>query len=147
MPAYDQVKVWEIDPSAKERSRAVRPRPMGAEARTRPLPQRFEDRRERSERNAKLGVWARLFAVALLGTAILWWPYTRSCGLGLSLYLAATTMIVVGGVWVVACTWIMRMARTHAVAMLVALWGVGLVVVEVLPRIGYAANQATWLCG
>ena len=120
---------------------------MGAEPRTRPIPQRFEDRRERSERNAKLGVWARLSAVVLLGAAILWWPYTRSCGLGLSLYLAATTMIIVGGVWVVACTWIMRMARTHAVAMLVALWGMGLVVVEVLPRIGYAANQATWLCG
>jgi hypothetical protein len=66
------------------------------------------------------------------------------------MYVAATAMIIVGGLWVVACTWICRMARTHALAMLVALWGVGLIAMEVLPRIGYAkadaAHPAVWLC-
>jgi len=95
----------------------------------------------------RLGVWARLIAVAILSGAILWWPYGRSCGLGLAAYLAATAMIIVGGLWVVACTWICRMARTHAIAMLLALWGVGLIAVEVLPRVGYAKDQAAWLCG
>jgi hypothetical protein len=112
---------------------------------------RPEDIRERSERNTRLSVWARLGVVAILGGAILWWPYGRSCGVGLATYLAATAMIIVGGLWVVACTWTCRMARTHALAMLVALWGVGLIAVEVLPRIGYArtdpVHPAAWLCG
>jgi len=146
VPAYDQVKVWSIDPTPRpeSRPRATEGRQARAEPRTKP--RRFEDRRGKAERNEKLLVWGRLAVVALLGGAILWWPYTRSCGLGLSLYLAATTMIIVGGLWVVACTWIMRMARTHAMAMMVALWGMALVAAEVLPRVGYAAQQATWLC-
>jgi hypothetical protein len=52
---------------------------------------------------------------------------------------------IVGGLGV-ACTWICRMGRTHAVAILLALWGAALITVEVLPRIGYARVQATWLC-
>jgi hypothetical protein len=38
------------------------------------------------------------------------------------------------------------MARTHAVAILLALWGTGLILTEVLPRVGYARTEATWLC-
>jgi hypothetical protein len=142
VPAYNQAKVWNADPAPQARPRPARPRPLGTEHR----PHRFAVSRERSERNEKLFVWARLTAVATLGAAILWWPYARDCGFGLSLYLAATMMIIVGGVWVVACTWIQRMARTHALAILVALWGAGLVTAEVLPRIGYAATTSTWLC-
>ena len=96
---------------------------------------------------AEMGVWARLFIVAVLGTCILWWPYARECGVGLGLYLVATTMIVVGGLWVVACTWILQMARTHALAMILTLWGGALLTAQILPRVGYAANTATWLCG
>jgi hypothetical protein len=143
VPAYNQVKVWTIDPATEERfGSSTRPRQAGAERR----PRRFVEARERSEQHEKLWVWARLAVVALLGCAILWWPYGHNCGFGLSLYLAATTMIIVGGVWVVACTWIMRMARTHAVAILVALWGVALVTAQILPRVGYAQSAATWLC-
>jgi hypothetical protein len=112
---------------------------------------RPEDTRERAERNERLGVWARLGVVGILSAAILSWPYGKSCGVGLAMYLVATIMIIVGGVWVVACTWTCRMARTHALAMLVSLWGVGLIALEVMPRIGYAktdpAHPAAWLCG
>ena len=146
MPAYDQVKVWSIDPTPRPQSRPRATEARQARDEPRSKPRRFEDRRDKAERNEKLLVWGRLLVVALLGGAILWWPYARSCGFGLSLYLAATTMIIVGGMWVVACTWIMRMARTHAMGVLVALWGVGLIALEILPRVGYAAQQATWLC-
>jgi hypothetical protein len=62
------------------------------------------------------------------------------------MYLAATLMIIVGGLWVVACTWTERMARTHVVAMVLALWGAVMVTAQVLPRVGYARAEATWLC-
>ena len=148
MPAYDQVKVWEVDPNPSVRPRPARPpltsRSRGpvAEGRAR----RVEHKWKGWEIDEKYFVWARLGCVAILGTAILWWPYGRSCGIGLATYLAATTMIIVGGVWVVACTWISRMVRTHALAILVTLWGVALITGEVLPRIGYAMIEATWLC-
>lgn len=145
MTAYDNVKVWTVDPTPKVRSRpSSRGRgPIRLEDRTRTP----EEIRERAERNERLGVWARLTVVAILGAAILWWPYGRSCGFGLALYMAATTMVIVGGLWVVGCTWTCRMARTHAAAMLVALWGAGLMAAEILPRIGYAYTTATWFCG
>lgn len=147
VPAYDQVKVWTIDPSPKVRPRDSHPRKPRVERR----PFRRENSKERSERNEKLAVWARLVVVAILAGAVLSWPYSRGCGFGLSTYLAATAMIIVGGLWVVACTWTQRMARTHAIAMLVTLWGVGLVALEVLPRVGYArtdpSQSVTWFCG
>lgn len=146
MPAYDQVKVWTVDPTPPARPSKSRPRRPG------PAPRlyRREDSGDRSERNEQLWVWARLIVVGTLGGAVLWWPYGRSCGFGLSTYLAATSMITIGGLWVVACTWIQRMARTHAIAMLLTLWGVGLIGIEILPRIGYArtdpSHPATWFC-
>jgi len=146
VPAYDQVKVWEVDPNPSVRPRPARP-PLAS--RSRPVAEgraHRVDAGKRWEIDEKYFVWARLGCVATLGTAILWWPYGRSCGIGLATYLAASTMIIVGGLWVVACTWISRMVRTHALAMLVTLWGVVLIAGEVLPRIGYAMVEATWLC-
>ena len=142
MPAYNNVKVWEIDPETLDRTRPAR---VGGPSRTAARTP-SEDSRERYERNERLSVWARLAVVTVLGVSLLFWPYDRSCGFGLAGYLAATTMVVVGGIWVVACTWICRMARTHAFAILLALWGAALITVQILPRIGYARVQATWLC-
>jgi hypothetical protein len=146
LPAYDQVKVWTIEPD-KPKPREVRPRPR-IERRWSPRPAPVKIRFDWW--TDEYSVWARLAVVALLGTSILWWPYSRSCGFGLSFYLMASTMIVVGGLWIVTCTWIQRMARTHAVAMIIALWGVTLVMREVLPRVGYARTSpdspVTWLC-
>lgn len=153
MTAYDQVKVWEIDeiqPRPPRPSRPSRPRgPARADRRSLRSEDKREkaERRERAERNERLWVWARLSVVVSLSAAVLWWPYGRSCGVGLAAYVAATAMIIVGGLWVVVCTWTCRMGRAHAIAMLVALWGVGLIGAEVLPRIGYAAQSAAWLCG
>ena len=156
--AYDQVKVWEIDevqaqPRPLRPARPPRPLRPRRPAGTADRPVRSEnarekaERRRRAERNERLWVWARLSVAVILGAAVNWWPYGRNCGFGLAAYVAATAMIIVAGIWVVVCTWTCRMARTHAFAMLVTLWGVGLIGVEVLPRIGYAARPAAWLCG
>jgi hypothetical protein len=154
LPAYDQGKVWTVDPTPQTTARPARPRPRPGPrlvpGQVREVPReplvRMEDVRDWLERNTNLLVWARLSVVAALATAMSWWPYGRSCGFGLSMYLAATLMIIVGGLWVVACTWTERMARTHVVAMVLALWGAVMVTAQVLPRVGYARAEATWLC-
>ena len=156
MPAYDQVKVWEIDPSPKGSARPQRKEPS-RQPRIQP---RSQPRWSRPSIDSKplssmvnfdwwteeMGVWARLAVVGILATSILAWPYGHSCGFGLALYLVSTVMIIVGGIWVVACTWMLRMARTHAIAMALTLWGAALITAQILPRVGYAADAATWLC-
>jgi hypothetical protein len=142
-------KIWTVgETTSPRRPRTPRPKATSSpnprsQSRSPFRTRHASDQRDRSIRNDRLSVWARLIFVAMLGVAILWWPYGRSCGLGLALYTASTAMIVVGGLWVVACTWICRMARTHGLAMLVVLWGLGLIGVEVLPRIGYATADAS----
>lgn len=142
------VKVWTVDPVREFRRRVTRA--ANRAVTSSPVRRRPEDEWKRAARNAKLGVWGRLAIVVALGAAILWWPYARSCGLPLSVYLAAAAMIVIGGIWVMACTWTCRMARTHGVALAVTLWGLGLIALEVIPRSGSfsadAGQPVSWSC-
>lgn len=163
VPAYDQVKVWTVDPvrprapkgPPPRREPSTRQKIAGTRQRIASAQQEMAERWSRPAERAltrfvwkdEYGVWARFGVVATLATAMLWWPYGRSCGFGLALYLTSSTMIIVGGIWVVACTWILRMPRTHALAVVVTLWGAALITAQVLPRVGYAANVATWMCG
>jgi len=104
----------------------------------------------RNSQVAMFGTWARLALVVALANAVVWWPYPRACGPQLLGYLGAVATIVLGGLWVAACTWRHRMPRTHALALLLVLWGLGLAELELLPRIGYAradaAHSANWRC-
>jgi hypothetical protein len=115
--------------------------------------QRAAEKREkqrREERNARIGVWARLALVAILAGALFFWPYARTCGWGLLAYMASQATIVVGGLWVAVCTWHCRMARTHALAIVMLLWGLALVANQILPRVGYGATDLSkaprWWC-
>ena len=60
-------------------------------------------------------------------------------------------MIVVGALWAAAWTWRARLPRMHLLTMAVLIWGLVLVGLEVLPRVGYAKTDAehppTWWCG
>lgn len=102
----------------------------------------------KDERAAAIGVWARLSLVGILGLALNFWPYPRECGAGLFGYMTAEALIVTGGLWVAACTWRHRMPRVHILCGLVVLAGLGLLEIEVLPRIGYAktSTPAGWSC-
>ena len=64
--------------------------------------------------------------------------------------MGAEGMIVLGGLWVAACTWRWRLAKTHAAALLVVLCGIALLAAEVLPRVGYARTDPRdpprWAC-
>jgi hypothetical protein len=114
---------------------------------------REAERRERERQEAaqaRLGVALRLALVLGLAGAIVFWPYPAPCGLRLAGYLAAIGMVGVGGLWVAAYTWRHRMAKTHALALLIVLWGLALAASEVLPRVGYARTDAQhpaqWRC-
>jgi hypothetical protein len=64
--------------------------------------------------------------------------------------MAAEGVVVAGGLWLMACTWRHRMAKTHGVALAMMLWGLVLLAQQVLPRVGYAksdpADPSRWVC-
>jgi hypothetical protein len=101
-------------------------------------------------RNVLLGTIGRMVLVTTLGVAINFWPYEHACGVGLIGYMAAESLIVVGGLWSVVWTWQQRMPRIHALAMAVVLWGLILLAAQVLPRVGYAKVDPSavphWWC-
>jgi hypothetical protein len=102
---------------------------------------------KKTERSQTIGVWARLALIAGLGAGLGFWPYPRECGTGLFAYVAAEGLLVTGGLWVAVCTWRYRMPRMHILASAIVLGGLGLLELEVLPRIGYARANAAWWCG
>jgi hypothetical protein len=91
--------------------------------------------------------WLRVLLAVSLALAMPFWPYGRGCGLGLFAYLAAASVVVIGGGWAAVSTWHRRRPMAHVVALLVTLWGIGLLAAEVLPRVGYAKQTVRWVCG
>src|SRR5687768_15302423 len=101
-----------------------------------------EERRaqERAQqRAAMIGASARLILVFMLFVALAIWPYANECGSGLFGYLGTKAVIVAGGLWVAFTTWRARLAKMHALSLLIVLVGLILIAVDVLPRIGYAS--------
>jgi hypothetical protein len=109
-----------------------------------------EAERRAQERSASMAGAARLFLVLALGAAISIWPYGRDCGAGLFAFIGVEVMLLVGGIWVAVYAWRYRLPRIHILSLVVALGGLVLVTLEILPRIGYAAvdPQALpqWMC-
>ena len=112
------------------------PKPSPAAARARREAEQSEAER-REELNLALGASVRLLLVLMLGIAIIFWPFARECGKGLMSYLAATAVIILGGLWSSAWTWRARIGSAHALAVVVLIWGMALTAAEVLPRMGY----------
>ena len=96
------------------------------------------------------GVFARVTLAVMLGVAIIFWPYSARCGLGLYAYLASVLVVIVGGGWASVWTWRHRATKGHTLSLLIVLWGLILGSIDVLPRIGYAkpsaTHPATWTC-
>jgi hypothetical protein len=93
-----------------------------------------------------LGGWSRVLLGAAAAVGAAFWPYAHACGLGLWLYLGVAGTVVIAGVWGMVVSWRRRLGLAHVVALLVTLWGIGLVAAELLPRLGYAKDTATWSC-
>jgi len=123
------------------------PSPVVARAK-RVAGQREQERK--TTRAAAFSAWTRVMLILALAGSLSLWPYPHACGMGLLGYLGAETLIVLGAGWLGVLTWQYRLARTHIVALAMALGGLALIAVQVLPRVGYAKNDPTrparWSC-
>ena len=84
----------------------------------------------------------RLALATALAVGILFWPYPSSCGVGLAGYLAAISVVTVGGLWSSVWTWRHRTARAHVLSLVLVAYGLILGAMEILPRTGYAKADA-----
>ena len=126
------------------------PEPSADQMRIRRDAERRATERKRDSANT-IGAAVRLSLVVALAASLAFWPYARQCGDGLFAYVSAAGMIVVGALWAAVWTWRARLPRMHLLTMAVLIWGVVLVGLELLPRVGYAkadaARPAAWWCG
>ncbi|UCG87735.1 MAG: hypothetical protein JSW71_04075, partial [Gemmatimonadota bacterium] len=97
-------------------------------------------------RHSPLVAWISVTAGVVLAVAMTQWPYGHACGAGLALYLLAVLAVLAVGIWAGVHTWRARLAVPHLLASAVFLWGLGLGLFQVLPRVGYARSEATWRC-
>jgi hypothetical protein len=93
-----------------------------------------------------LGTWARVALGLLIGIGMTQWPYTHGCGLKLFIYLGGVLTVVVAGVWSSLSSWKRRLGVAHVLSQGLVIWGLILAAREILPRIHYAREAATWFC-
>ena len=99
-----------------------------------------------SDTRTALAVWGRVSLGVLLGVGLAQWPYRDDCGWPLLWYgLAVGVMLIVAG-WCAVTTWRYRAALAHVVSLVMGFWGIVLAGELLLPRIGYASQEATWRC-
>ena len=92
-------------------------------------------------------LWGRVGLAFALGAAMILWPYPHACGWALLGYLGAVAAVLLASAWIAFASWRMRSGVTHLLSLVLFYWGLVLAAEQVLPRIGYAADPAAWLCG
>jgi len=93
-----------------------------------------------------IALWVGLILGIILGGAMTQWPYSRGCDLPLFGYLAAVAAVIVAGGSSAVAAWKLRSGVAHVLALLLLFWGIALAAERVLPRVGYAAERASWRC-
>jgi hypothetical protein len=102
--------------------------------------------RASSDRASQIHTWSRALLAASFGAAVTQYPYVKSCGWMLYLYLGVIAVVLIAGAWASAAAWRARIAAAHALSLVVVYWGIVLAAEQILPRIGYAAATAQWAC-
>jgi len=93
-----------------------------------------------------IGTWARVGLGLLIGIGMTQWPYTHGCGFKLFVYLGGVTTVIVAGMWSSLSSWKRRLGVAHLLSQGLVIWGLVLAAREILPRVGYAKEAATWFC-
>jgi hypothetical protein len=90
--------------------------------------------------------WLRLSLALVLGVGMTQWPYVHGCGFPLVAYLGGVVTVIVASLWSLISSWRSRSVVAHFISVGLLFWGAALAARELLPRIGYARQSATWLC-
>lgn len=141
---------WKTELRKTEREfSGLPPEPTAEDIRLWRIQEEAEQRR-RASLNSAVGAWTRLLLVVALAAGLSFWPYARACGLGLYGFLGAECAVVIGGAWVAVYSWRRRAGRAHIASFVMLLVGIGMLGLEVLPRVGYAKTNplqpAAWAC-
>ncbi|MGH7580665.1 MAG: hypothetical protein ACREM9_10870 [Gemmatimonadales bacterium] len=91
-------------------------------------------------------LWARLLLGTALGVLMTQWPYPYGCGLPLLGYLGAVSIVLLAAAWIAFASWKLRSGVAHVLSLILFFWGTVLAAEQLLPRIGYAADEASWHC-
>lgn len=94
----------------------------------------------------RLTTWLRVGLGLVLGVGMLVWPYSHICGAKLLFYMIGVTTLIVAGVWSALSSWKRRLGLAHLLSLGIVLLGLALAVGVVLPRVGYAGQDALWFC-
>lgn len=90
--------------------------------------------------------WVKVLLVASLGIGLVFWPYAHRCGFGLTSYFAALGVLLVTAAWALQAAWRQHTAWAYGLGLAIVVWGAGLTLTQVLPRVGYARHAAFWSC-
>jgi hypothetical protein len=99
-----------------------------------------------STRGALFALWARMLLGITLGAVMTQWPYPHSCGWPLVGYLGAVVTVIISGAWIGFASWKLRSGLVHILSLVLIFWGIVLAAEQLLPRIGYASDRASWAC-
>ncbi len=99
-----------------------------------------------TRRRDTAGVWFRAVLGAAGAAALPFWPYAKSCGLPLYLYLIGTAGVIAAGIWTMRGAWTHRRGIAHSAGLLVLVAGLTLAALEIAQRTGFAAVRLTWTC-
>lgn len=91
-------------------------------------------------------LWSRLLLGIALGVLMTQWPYPHGCGWPLLGYGCAVATLLVTGGWLALDSWKQRNGLAHLLSLMLFWWGTVLAAEQVLPRIGYTADRASWVC-
>lgn len=133
----DKVIAREPAPSAPARVQAGVPAPAGVPRAGPPVPRKRD----------RVGSWVRTLLAVGLAIALPFWPYPAACGFDLALYSSGVVLLLLVSLWSATATWRRQQGLAHALSLLALLWGVMLAGTILLPRIGYARAELTWMCG
>lgn len=93
-----------------------------------------------------VALWTRVLLGIALGGWMTQWPYPYGCGSPLLGYLGAVLTVLLTGAWIAFASWKLRSGVTHILSLILFFWGIVLAAEQLLPRIGYAADRASWRC-
>lgn len=92
------------------------------------------------------GVWVQALLGVAAAAALPFWPYAKSCGTMLYLYLLSTFAVIVVGIWTMRNAWTHRRGVAHIAGLLVMLAGLAFATVEIIQRTNVVGVRLLWAC-